>query len=265
MKKKQIAVSNTKIAIIFFVLLAVFVVVSLIFKLVLLVGQGQFDSSKRFTLSITNGKDIKIVSLSPATKSISVLKLKNRIRFSDAGRFLKIPIDGFATSNSLDVNQEINSLFLKTILGYKNLSTNLTVIDFVRIYLSARAISSNAVSEKIIDRPEGTELDKIVTRLVSDDLIEKEKQTIQIINGTNVAGLGNRLARLITNMGGDVIIVATSDTPRKKSTISFSDKKTYTVDKLKKILGYEIIQSTESAVSDITIFIGEDRVNSSPF
>ena len=109
------------------------------------------------------------------------------------------------------------------------------------------------------------ELDRTVDHLVSDAFIEKDKQTIQIINATNVSGLGNRLAKLVTNMGGDVIIVATENNLRKKSTISYIDKKTYTVERLQKVLGYEAVKDANNAVSDITIIIGEDKVNSAPF
>ncbi|KKQ29054.1 MAG: hypothetical protein US43_C0009G0001, partial [Candidatus Levybacteria bacterium GW2011_GWA1_37_16] len=104
-----------------------------------------------------------------------------------------------------------------------------------------------------------------VGRLASDTSIEKDHQTIRIINGTEVIGLGNRLARLITNMGGDVIIVATSDSLIKKSSILYIDKKTYTVERLQKVLGYEVAKEENNAISDITIVIGEDKLNSLPF
>ncbi len=267
MKKQETsAFSNTKIAIVFFVFLIFFVVLSLIFKIVLVVRAGQFDDSKRFNLYISDNKNLEVISLSGGTKNISIFKLNKNIKSEEAGRFLEIPIDGFILSSSLNLDQKINSLFLSSILNYSKLQTNLTFIDLFKFLLFSRTVADSSINiRNISENLDPLELDKAVGRLVSDELIEKDNQTIQIINGTQVGGLGNRLARLITNMGGDVIIVATSDAPRKKSTISYIDKKTYTVERLSKVLGYEIIKENKSAISDITIVIGEDKVSSSPF
>ncbi len=66
-------------------------------------------------------------------------------------------------------------------------------------------------------------------------------------------------------MGGDVIIVATSDRAQKKSIISYTDEKSYTVQRLQKVLGYNVAKVDFDAIADITITIGEDKANSSPF
>jgi len=264
-KKKESRLRNTKIAIIFFIFLAVIAGVSGVFKIVAVVRAGQYDDSKRFTLSISSNKNLEVISFSPRTKSIAVFKLDKNVVPGRAGQFLEIPIDGRITTNSLDLNQKINSLFFRAVLNYKSLQTNLTIIDLLKLLFFTSSVPESAVSVKNISQGLTTEdMDKIV-RLVNDELIEKDNQTIQIINGTNIGGLGNRLARFITNMGGDVIIVATSDSPKMKSTIFYIGKKTYTVERLSKVMGYEAIKSAEFAISDITIIIGEDKVSSSPF
>jgi len=266
-KQKKSALSNTKIAIVFFVFLAFFVGISLIFKVITLIRASQFDDSKRFTFSISNSKNVEVVSLSPSSKEIVVFKLNDATPPAEAGRLLEIPIDGFIASDSLDLSQKVNSLFMKAIFSYNKLKTNITIIDLLRIAMLARAIPESAISVKVIGGAvtNNLELDKIVGRLVSEDQIEKDNQTIQIVNATDVGGLGNRLARLITNMGGDVIIVVTGNSPRKKSTISYIDKKTYTIERLQKVLGYEVVREVGNAISDITILIGEDGINSAPF
>lgn len=263
-KQKESTLSSAKIAVIFFVILAVIICISLIFKIVLVVKAGQFDDSKRFTISISDSKSAQILSLS-GEKTIAIIKLDKNIKPNDAGKSLKIPIDGFITSNLLDLSQKPASFFLSAILNYNNLRTNLTIIDILKLLFVAKSISDSAVNLRNIPQSSVSDADKIIGRLVSDVLIEKDGQTIQIINGTNITGLGNRLARLITNMGGNVIIVATSNSPQKKSRISFIDKETYTVKKLNKILKYDAVKENIDAVSDISIMIGEDRANSSPF
>lgn len=266
-KQKESRLRNTKIAIVFLAFLAFFVGLSLIFKIVLVVMAGQFDDSKRFTLSVTNGKSIEIISLSSSSKNIAVFKFKDNIRPTEAGRLLKVPIDGFIISDTLDLNQKFNSLFVKAIFNYNSLKTNLTIIDLLKLAMLARTIPANSINVRMVgDRDiSGLESDMVVGRLVSDTLIEKDHQTIQIINGTDIIGLGNRLARLITNMGGNVIIVATSDSPVKKSVILYIDKKTYTVERLQKVLRFNVVREADNAISDITIVVGEDKINSAPF
>lgn len=264
-KKNDLAVSNnTKIAIIFFLFLAFIVGLSLTFKIIGIIRDGQFDSSKRFNLAISNGKNTDVMSFSNY-KNIATLKLDRNINYRQAGRFLQVPIDGYIDSSILDLNQKANSLLLKSALNYQKLKTNLTIIDLLKLFVFTAGIKeSNTTTRTISYKQEAAEIDKIIGRYVADTLIEKDNRTIQIINGTNIGGLGNRLARLVTNMGGDVIIVATSDVNRKKSIISYIDKKTYTIERLGEVLGYEIMKDV-NAISDITIVIGEDKANDPPF
>lgn len=262
-QEKEKAVSNTKIAIVFFVFLIFVVVLSLTFKIIGIISRGQFDSEKRFNLAITNSRNTEIMSFS-GSRNIAVFKFDGNIHPLEAGRFLEVPVDGIIALTSLNLNQKVNSLFINTIFNYNRLKTNLTIIDLLKIAMLARTIPENAINIRTVGNRGDLQLDKIVGRLVVDDLIEKDNQTIQIINGTDIGGLGNRLARLITNMGGDVIIVASSDSPKKKSSISYIDKKTYTVEKLQKMLAYEVVKEV-NAISDITITIGEDKVNNLSF
>ncbi len=265
-RKKEQAVSNTKIAFIFFMLLAFFVSLSLVFKIVLVIRAGQFDGSKRFNLTISNNKNIEVMSVAPSTKTIAVFRLNKNIGSKQAGQFLEVPIDGFMQSNFLDLNEKADFLFLKAILNYKKVQTNLTIIDLLRLLFFSRTVAPGLVNtQEISEDLILSERDKIIGQLASDELIEKDNQTIQIVNETDIDGLGNRLARLVTNMGGDVIIVATGNSQKKASMISYIDQKTYTVEKLQKVLGYPVVRQANNAISDITIVIGEDKTNSLVF
>lgn len=265
MKKKEAALSNTKIAIVFFVLLTLIIGISLICKVIAVIKAGQFDDSKRFTLTLDNGRNIEVMSLSPSSKDIVIFKLNDGTPPAEAGRLLEIPIEGFISSDSLDLSQKTNSFFINAIFNYNRLKTNLTIVDLFKLAILSKIIPENSVNIRTVGDASGLALDNVVNHLVTDPLIEKDNQTIQIINATAVGGLGNRLAKLITNMGGDVIIVATENNLRQKSVISYIDKKTYTVERLRKVLGYEAVRGVDNAISDITIIIGKDKINSLPF
>ena len=264
MREKEATFSNTKIAVIFFVFVIFIIGISLTFKFIAVLRSGQFDDSRSFSIGMSDGKNAQLVILSRDSKSITVFKLTG-IRAEEAGRTLRAPIDSFITSDSLDLNQKVNSLFFTLIINYKKLKTNLTIIDLLRINLFVRSIPQNSVNIMVVKDIDKLTLDKVISRLITDTLIEKDNQTIQIINGTSISGFGNRLAGLITNMGGNVIIVATENSPVKKSFISYIDKKSYTVERLRKVLGYDVIRGTDRGMADITITIGEDGVDSPPF
>lgn len=264
-KQKRSAWSSTKIALVFFAFLAFVVGVSLIIKIITVVRVSQFDNSKRFTLSVSNGKNIEVISINPVSKDLVVFKLSENMSFSEAGRFLEIPIDGYISSDSLDLDQKISSLFFNSLLKLNSTKTNLTIIDLLKLTIITGTIPENSINLIKVGKEGRLTSDNIVGNFVNDFLIEKDHQTIRVINGTDITGLGNRLARLITNMGGNVILVMTEDNPKKKSTITYLNEKTYTIERLQKILGYEVIKETSNTMSDITITIGEDKADSSPF
>ena len=264
-QKREQSVSNAKIAIVFFAFIIFIVGISLIFKLIIIISNGQFDSSRRFTLSITNNKNIEIMSLSPSLNNITIFKFNDTLSSSQAGRLLEIPIDGNIESKSINLNQSANSLFMNAVINYNKLKTKLTIVDILKLLILTKTIPESAVDTVTVGDQGGLVKDNIVGNSVNDDLIEKDNQTVQIINRTNVSGLGGRLAKMIANMGGNVILVMSEDNSIKKSAITYLDKETHTVDRLQKILGYEVIREPSNAMADITIIIGEDKVNSLPF
>jgi len=263
-QNREQTTSNARIAVVFIAFLIFVVLISLVVKIIVLIANGQYDGSRRFTLSISNGKNTEIVSLSPSLQNITIFRFNNPISSFQAGQLLEVPVDAYVVSNSLNLDQKANPLFMNLLLNCNKIKTNLTVIDLLRLTMFVRGISNISVNSIPVSDPANIASDNLVGHLMSDDLIEKDSQTIQIINRTDVAGLGSRLARMITNMGGNVILVMSEDNAGK-SAITYLDKETYTAERLQKILGYEVVREPSNAIADITIIIGEDNLNSLPF
>lgn len=271
-KKKAYKVQNIKLAFVFCVFIIALIIGSLILKFGILIKKSRFDGQHRFTISLSKSlknSDITVVSLAPDTKSISVLSVPQNsylrnIHLQNISQYLQIPIDGFIQFEKIDkIDQKnIESNIRKIILNFNRLKTNLTLIDFLRIWLFTKNISSHAVTTKTVDSLEDEAArDKFFSFLFNDFTFTEENQSIQIINGTQRAGLGNRLSRLIGNMGGNVVSISTADNVVRHSEILYFGKYSYTVERLNKILSFTINKKEvrpSEAISDIIIIIGED-------
>lgn len=268
MRKKKVKTqkNNTKIAIVFFIFVIAIVLTSLIFKVIAVVAQSKFDGNHRFTISVSNDKNLEVVSFSPNNHSISILRIEEENKDPKTiGQFLKIPIDGFVKGSSLKTNKDVAVLMSNVFFNYNNIKTNLNLIDILRLGLVSKTTPlNNIITYSLSSSLEEKKVDKIVAKLFKDEEIEKENKSVEIINTTQVMGLGGRLARLITNMGGNVIQVSTKN-PEKISYVLYTGRKTYTVKRLNEVLGFKLVQMDKKFIADIRIVLGEDAKTPSSF
>jgi len=258
-KKAKAEKHNTKIAVFFVIFVCLIILSSFIFRMVQIVGESKFDGSNRFTISVANNKILKILSFSPSANSISVINIDGEVKKINTESFLAIPIDGIVEADFLDVNKKTSDLILTAFLSFSNIETNLTIVDIFRLFLTSKTVpSKNVITLDLSTSLDSDSVDKIIGKLVSDERIEKEDLSIEIINATSVTGLGSRLGRFVGNMGGKVVQVSTDNVSQKKSTILYNGDKTYTLEKLQKILGFKLIKMEGDSIGDITIIIGED-------
>lgn len=290
-KKKPIENKNLKVALFFGLFVFLLIAISVVIKIFLMVTQSKFDGFHHFNLAVyytpekgSSAGYADVISFAPDTNSISVLKvsLVNRgedssVKELNVGSILKIPVDANITLDessknlfSVSENKEVNPAIQKMFLSYRDLKTNLTIFDAVRIWIFTKQIPSHAVIIKnvSVSLTEEARIEEniIANRLVSqffvDSSLMQEKVSIQIINGTGVLGLGNRLSKFITNMGGNVVAVSTADKITENSEISYFGKETYTLSKLSRILGLQATEMQKMAISDVTITLGKDSLSS---
>lgn len=259
-KKKQQKGENLRLGILFSFLVIFLIALSLAFKIGGVVKESRFDGENQFTVNIGNKE---LVSFSPKTSSIFVLNTKGKV--GNPGKFIGVPVDGFFVEDSFDFNKEnITSNLLLMLTRYEDSKTNLTVLDIARLYLFARTVQESGIEEQTVSMDiQALELGSILSNFSDPEIVE-EKKSIQVINATDTQGLGNRLANLVTNMGGNVILVTSQD-PQEKSVIKFFGKESYTVDRLNTILGFKTEETKEKSVADVIITIGKDVGENPPF
>lgn len=271
--RRKIRINNSqqslKTAFIFVILVAVLIVISLIFKIIYVINQSKFDGAHRFTIAIYNDQKVNVLSFSPENYSVSGLEITSKsknLRDFDIVKNLAIPIDGivkYKVSN-IKTDSNVESQVTSMILNFRNLETDITIIDLARFWLLSRSIPNRSFFLEKIDLSKDDVSGK-VSSMFTDNTFLLEKNSIEIKNGTNVFGLGGRLARVITNMGGNVISVLTSKSEIKNSEILYTGEKTYTVEKLSKVLGFKTSKVEDTGISDITIKIGKDALSKLKF
>ena len=283
--------SNLKLVFLFCLFIGLLIVGSIMFKGIFLVMKSKFDVSHRFTIVVEtpnpkiNGKTLTIYSYAPDTKDISILHFagKTSISGTTIGRYLGIPIDAQIVFNRpagerqaienffSDSQNSPDGVIARAFFNFYDLKTSLTEIDLFRLFLFSKSIPSHAITEKEIPidakgrLPDDLTIDKIVAPLFIDASLAEEKMSIQIVNGADAAGLANRLGRVLTNMGANVVAVSTSDSIVPKSVIQYVGDKSYTVERLTKTLGIPAQEVQKTGISDIIIKLGKDNANPKSF
>jgi len=263
-RKKKDQGKNTKIGVYFFIFILGIIFISLLFKGLLIVKNSKFQDDSRFNFLISNNKDSEIISFLPQNHSVSVLKIEGNLE--NIHKFLQVPIDGEIRSASLVLEKPISQVLSNIFFGFKDIKTNFTVLDLFRIFLFTKTTSpGNFTLRTVSANLDEAALDKISLILFSDPKIADENLSVGIVNATDEFGVGNRLARLISNISGNVVLVSTSQNMQEKSVILYKAKKSYTLKRLSKLLGFEVIENKSQSLADITIQIGKDYKNLSNF
>lgn len=256
---------HLRLAGLFVIMVLGLIVISALFKFLLIVKNSHFDGSHSFIVSFVGKNKVEVVSFSPANKTLSILNIDSKYNHINIVKSFGIPIDG--TIDSQDPNSNnISSILLGSVISLGQPLKNLTVLDAFRLFLFCKTMPQNNIYERqLTSELNDTQKSTVITLSLTDVSIYQENQTIQIINASNVHGLGARLAALITNIGGNVILVSTSDQVINNSKIVYYGKQSYTVKKIGNYLGIAPQQSGQRGVADVIITIGKDKAESSSF
>lgn len=258
MRKKKQKNSNLNIAIGFSLLVLGLILLSLLFKGILLVEQSRFDGSNSFSVLFSDKDKNQVVYFSPQNPSISILDI-NGYNPNSIGKALEIPIDGKVTLDDQVTAKNLSAILFRRILDFRN-QTDINPVDFFKLYLFAKTANDNIINEKTISKDTNSQqLSSLTSSLFIDPALSGEKQNIEIINASETYGLGNRLANLVTNIGGNVILVTTQDVT-DRSQIQYV-KNSYTVKRLSQILGYDTAQVEKKSIPDVIIIIGKDALS----
>lgn len=202
-------------------------------------------------------------------------------------KLLGIPIDGiiFFRDSKRGLSEEIASFSsnpISSILFLQSIESDLSPIELYNFYLGLSNVRSDKLTNLDLGQTNITyskllpdasrvlgidiiNLDKFVRDNMADSKILDEGISISVFNATSHPGIGGEAARMITNIGGDVIFIGNSDVFLTKSQVYFKSE-SVTATKLAKIFAPECLkapcQPSDPKISasraNINVVLGED-------
>lgn len=200
--------------------------------------------------------------------------------------FLAVPIDGFLDLSGLQpqksaagIIEEIRQNPFSGANLLPILKTNLTIWELLKLKMGISSVRFDKVKEldleklDVLDRsslPDGTpiftgdpiKLDSILSGL-ADPAIAAEHKSIAVFNATEQPQLASKWARLITNLGGNVIITSNSDEKINKTQVT--GVPSATLKRLRQIFGVidknKDSRQVSSSRAQINLLLGQDYAN----
>lgn len=272
MRRKTVAPKESKSLKTFYLYtVSVFFViaVALLIKLIFVVQESKFDGTHHFTLVVTKDQHVKeIFAFSPQIPSLSVLRVKDEtVSYTSLGKNHGIAVDAqLEVKDTISLGQDVTTIMWDTVRNYATVSTDATIIDYIRLgFLSREILSSNKVIRDITLNDNSAEKSILVARALNDPTISSENISIQIINASSISGAGERLGKVLTNMGANVVDVSTSHALQRKSEIQYYGERSYTNQQVEKYLAFSVSEVNEQPIADIVIILGEDIRNTRKF
>jgi hypothetical protein len=262
MRKKNIHAhgKSLKTLLLYTGLVFLVIIVSLLVKVFFLVRESKYDGAHHFTISFIQDKKVKeILVVNPDVDSLAVLFPQNTVPQGKIGKNLLIlPDASVILPNSISAGPDASHLLSSLLWQYPLIKTDLTLPDLIRLYSFAKRVPPENTAVQTIsnqtDQNNGT-------NILTDNAIEQENVTIQIINATDVPGLGTHLAQMLTLMGANIVAVTTALATQQNSSIIYYGERTYTLDKLSDLLLFPVAKANTQPIANLVITLGESSRN----
>jgi len=266
MRKKKVnnEKKSTSLRTLFFYGIIVFILIMVAFavRVYTVIEKSRFDGEHRFTLAVVNSEKVLVLfSFEPLNSSLSMLRFANNLHISSSSlnKSLGIIPDGsLKIRNTLDSTNNIPPILQALMWSWNSTSRNITFYDLIRFWYYSHKIPVSTVNNKELSSlSDLDDVDRAVLLLFGDSVIASENVSIQIINAAGESGLAQRLSRVISNLGGNVVSVQTGPV-QDHSEIQYYGNETYTSNKLYTLLHYNKKKSEMRAIAEIVIIIGKD-------
>lgn len=255
---------------IFLVVFAAIFFIAVIFRIYSSYASRQFADNS-FNILVISDKYVGVVGVDDGDKRINSAivtedldSIKKRNIFIQSINF-GIPIHAYiAFPEGVEAQNPTKNLF--SLGNIKNISINPAIIkknislfDWIRLYNLSNNIDENRVNIKTYATI--TDLSKLLssedeTFFRNSDLVNR-KTSLQIINGTKINGLGNRVGDMFSRFGFNVVSVTTNSFDR--SVVYYSEESSLKDALLvAKSFDFPVEKSNEYDVAAVTLIVGEE-------
>jgi hypothetical protein len=248
---------NLHLALYFGLVVFFIIIVSFSIKVLDTIKRSKFDGNA-YAIAIIENKDSQIISVSPKDGTLKKLTIKGASS-EDSLKKAGIPFDSVATSKQ-NISLGPKSYFTKILFHKDGFKSNVTMVDLVKLSFYSEKVGGDNITEKSVSLTDSVVLSNLLEEWFNDPQIVKEDLNISVTNTTQTSGLGNKYAKIVTSVGGNVVLVNNSQNEEKKSKIFYKED-SYTAKKLSKLLGIPAEKKEVNAISDIVIQIGKDKEN----
>lgn len=249
--------------IIFCAIVGLLITLSLSVKLFLAIKESKFDWNHQFILFLhTDPNAAKYVVFGPSDHSIAILDVKGKIEKKQLDKQLGVTTEGTVKLDGhLSKEQDIDRALLIAIFQYVKIEKSVSLYDLLRLFLFTKTVPGTKISFERITLPYHEEIQNHrIQALFLDEKIRDEAVAIEVINGTNISGVGGRIERMITILGGNVVSVATAKNEVTTTTLMTNDLSSYTSKRLGKLFGIQATQIQKNGLSDIILSVGTDSL-----
>lgn len=257
-KKSKKSGGNLNLAAFFLAAIFFLILFSFLVKFFIVFNQSKVNGKSPVNI-LVQGQENAVLAISPAEKKLSVILIKEDIDRKSASNLLGIAIDANINSESIIPSKGIKEEISDILLDYREIKTDLNFFDRVRIFIFVKSLSQDSIQEDTISVNSSKEkIDTVISPLVSDKNIQDEGKSVEVINASGIDGAGSNLARTVTNMGGNVILVSTSQDVSQESFIGYKGEKSYTVDRFSDVFNFEAKEYTGNSIADVIIVVGKN-------
>ncbi len=183
--------------------------------------------------------------------------------------FFGLPVDGFIEVEGKSPKEAISILRQSpfSAIGKLNgIKTDLAPIELFRLYSGVAGARFDKLTYFDLTQADANQIDDFVAKNLYDSKLHQEQVPVAVFNGTKLAGKASRAARMITNLGGNVIIQNNFDTDSVDNSFIYTKGDSYTKKRLKPIFssdcqdGHFCDKLTGELYSraDINIILGSD-------
>lgn len=260
MKRKHVSAQMSRgirIALFFGSIFILLIGIALVIKGILLIQRSRFDREHQFILQVLYpGSRRDLIVFEPDAQAIAQIHITNISSGVNGSSYVQIPIDATMTAPS---QGSVRSLMRGILFHFNSSHAALTILDDIELTIDAYTTPESSIVEQSLQVPlNDQQAQKVFSQYFTDKSIYREGLSVAIINATGVSGLGNKVATLLSHVGVNIVSVVTAQQEADASSLTYTQHLSYTVKRLRKILGFSKMQQGPVGLSDITITIGKE-------